>query len=697
MSQKPLICHILIAFHSIWLFSQQTRQVDFKTADAQLHINPYKKEVTGTVTYTFKPLQQTDSVFLDARNMTFSEVLLNNAPVQFHNSGKKIFVIHPFIPKKTYYLRVTYRVNPTSAMYFMGWEYPNANRQVWTQGQGKYTSHWLPSFDDVNEKLIFNTRFSIVVKEDTRRLQAAGNGKLMQTLYTDSLVTWQFRMKHPMSSYLAAIAIGEYAQKTVFSRRGIPIHLYYYPQDTLYVEPTYRYAQTIFDFLEKELGVPYPWENYKQIPVRDFLYAGMENTTATIFSDSYVIDSTAFADWNYVNVQAHELAHQWFGNLVTAQNGLHHWLQEGFATYYALLAEQAVFGTDYYYEQLYHSAEALIEQSRQGKGERVLDSAAGSLTFYEKGSWVLHALRERTGDAAFKKAIRKYLQKYRFKTATTANFIEEIERTSGENLVHFRRTWLENPLFPEEEALQSLRKNPALKKLLTLKETESIDTLLAEFSTTNPSFLNKEIITRCKGNYSADVLTLFRQILSGHLPRERQAVAMTLDSIPPELKEGFESLLQDKSYLTIETALYKLWRQFPAYRESYLNQTKDLWGLPAGNIRMLWLSLALLTPGYEEESQRNFYDELSSYTAPFHSYEIREPAFEYLYELKALSQENLKDLLDACFHPAGEFAAKARRLLDALLADPAYKIRLRAISYSLGGQERNFLQEKMKE
>src|SRR5690606_8561022 len=158
--------------------------------------------------------------------------------------------------------------------------------------------------------------------------------------------------------------------------------------------------------LEEEIGVSYPWQNYKQIPVKDFMYAGMENTTVTIFSDTYVIDSISFIDKNYVNVNAHELAHQWFGNLVTEESGTHHWLHEGFATYYALLAEKEIFGNDYYYWQLYQSSQQLIALSEQEKGESLLNPHASSLTFYEKGAWALHILRPIVGDEFFKVAVK---------------------------------------------------------------------------------------------------------------------------------------------------------------------------------------------------------------------------------------------------------------------------------------------------
>src|SRR5699024_7328723 len=142
---------------------------------------------------------------------------------------------------------------------------------------------------------------------------------------------WHYQMQHPMSSYLVAVAVGQYKYRMTTSTSGVPIKLYYEPQYAQNAPWTYRYAKRIFDFLESEIGIPYPWANYKLIPVRNFLYAGMENTTATIFAESFMTDSIGFIDRNFVNVNAHELAHQWFGNSVTEVSSASHWLQEGFA------------------------------------------------------------------------------------------------------------------------------------------------------------------------------------------------------------------------------------------------------------------------------------------------------------------------------------------------------------------------------
>ena len=186
-----------------------------------------------------------------------------------------------------------------------------------------------------------------------------------------------------MSSYLVMLAIGNFTKQTTPTKSGTQLEFYLDKNDVSKFEPTYRYSKEMFDYLEQEIGVKYPWGIYRQVPVRDFLYAGMENTTSTIFAQDFVVDSIGFNDRNYVNVNAHELAHQWFGDLITAQSGKHHWLQEGFATYYALLAERHLFGDDYFYEELNDYAEQLNRASKTDTIP-VMNEKASSLSFYKK-------------------------------------------------------------------------------------------------------------------------------------------------------------------------------------------------------------------------------------------------------------------------------------------------------------------------
>ncbi|MGB0950146.1 MAG: M1 family aminopeptidase, partial [Marinirhabdus sp.] len=293
---------------------QQAGLVDFQKIEATVFPNAQTASVHGQVSVQFTILQDTPSVFLDAVN--FTEVL-NLGGTTLTNTGKRLVFTSTFKAGQPYTVSFSYTAKPKQTLYFTG-------GQIWTQGQGKYTSHWLPSLDSTNDKI----EFDLTLKAP-RGKTAIANGKLLHKKNEAGYTFWQYDMQRPMSSYLVALAIGDFKKKAQQSATGHPIELYIKPEDLKNHGPTYRYTKQLFDFFETEIGVPFPWQNYKQVPVRDFLYAGMENTTLTIFSEAFVVDSIAFPDRNYVNVNAHELAHQWFGNLVTATNGTHHWLHEG--------------------------------------------------------------------------------------------------------------------------------------------------------------------------------------------------------------------------------------------------------------------------------------------------------------------------------------------------------------------------------
>ncbi|HET7361674.1 MAG TPA: M1 family metallopeptidase, partial [Salinimicrobium sp.] len=525
------------------LFSQQTQSVDFKKAAATISIHPENKSVRGEVVYTFEILENVDSIFIDAKDMEFANIELNGKKADFLNDGERLWILSDFQKSTNNTLGFNYKAFPEQSMYFIGWQDSLKTNelsvnQVWTQGQGKETSYWLPSFDNTNEKVEFDLSFNF-----KKGYEVISNGKLIDKVeLNDSIVRWKYDMDHPMSSYLVAVAAGKYDRKEMMSSAGIPIYLYYYPRKKDLVEPTYRYSKRIFDFLVQEIGVPFPWKNYKQIPVRDFLYSGMENTTATIFSDVFITDSIGFKDRNYVMVNAHELAHQWFGDMVTAVSDKHHWLQEGFATYFALLAEKEIFGDDYFYWKLYESAERLKSRSDIGKGEAVLRAGGNSLTYYQKGAWALHILREKIGDEAFKKGIRNYLKKYKYKNVTTRDFISEMEKASGVDLSGFVSKWLEQSVFQAYEALNSLKKSEFITnylKIAALKELplEGKKELLSRaLDFPMNDYIGQEVVYQLALENPMDVMDLYEKAFATNNIFVRQAIAISMDSIPKELK-----------------------------------------------------------------------------------------------------------------------------------------------------------------
>ncbi len=691
---KQFVWFVFLQSFSFLTFSQTQNNVDFIQAKAAISVIPDHRSVRGQVLYQFHILESVDSIFLDAQNMQFSEVKLNKKKIKFLNTKKAIVIKNKFKKGKTYSLTLSYLAKPQQTVYFIGWDSEEENKQIWTQGQGKYTSHWLPSFDDMNEKVEFDLNITV-----DKEYQVVANGKLINITVADSLKTWYFDMEKPMSSYLLAFAIGDYEKKTAASLSGVPIEMYYYPSDSTYFEPTYRYTEQIFDFMESEIGVPYLWQNYKQIPVRDFLYAGMENTGTTIFSDAYMIDSIAFIDKNYVNINAHELAHQWFGNLVTEVDGNHHWLHEGFATYYALLAEKELFGESYFYWKLYESANQLNTLSQQGRGEALTNPKASSLTFYEKGAWALVLLRYLVGDENFKQGIKNYLLQHQFKNVTIADFITEIEKVSSVSLAQFNEKWLDSSEFPMREAKEFLMKSSQeISDLVQLQQelipiTGNKETVLKSYwEKSNSNRFKKEIISVYNKSLSEDFL---RNAFITEDVHVRQALAIQLQQIPENVKTEFESLLTDKSYITIENALYKLWIHFPNERAAYLEKTKHLVGFPNKNIRILWLTLAILTKDYDMGNKSAYLEELRSYTAPHYSFEIRETAFQYLEETFEFTDTNLLDLINAATHHSWQFKKFARDLVDKLVLNDNYKKRINALKKELNEEELRYITTKL--
>ena len=679
----------------------QLSSVDFKEVNATIAINPYLKTVEGRVTYFLKVLQPTDTIFIDARNMEFEDVQLNGKPVKFHRDEQRLWLVSAFKPSEENEISFSYKASPRQSMYFINWDVPgekDVSRQVWTQGQGRFTSNWLPSFDDPREKMIFN--LSWIFPKD---YEVASNGVLKnKSAVNDTLIQWDYAMEAPMSSYLVAMAAGNFETDKFTTSSGLPIIHYFEPKDAPKAEPTYRHTREMFDFLETEIGIPYPWQNYKQIPVRDFLYSGMENTGTTIFSSSFVVDEVGYNDINYVKVNAHELAHQWFGNYVTAMNDEHHWLQEGFATYYALLAEREVFGDDYYYWNLYQSAEELKALSDSAKGEALVSLKSSSLTYYQKGAWALHILREKVGETAFKEAVRNYLLNHAYNNAATEDLMLEFEKASGLDLGDFEASWLRQSAFQGTEALESLKKSAFIRNYMEIAALREIPfaskKALLDRALDFPvnDYIGQEVVYQLAGETGPGVVELYKKAYESGNLYVRQAIASSMENIPPQLKTDFIGLLDDDSYFTVEYALLKLWMQYPEEAARWIEKTKNIEGFSNKNVRMLWLVLNLVTPSTPGEMLAEYYEELSSYTREYFPFEIRQNAFGYLYQLNAFDDENLIDLVKAGQHHNTRFRDYSRKLLGELLKHQDYIEKYSRIRLILSEKDEAFLSSRLK-
>ncbi|MDX5429264.1 MAG: hypothetical protein LPK46_12190 [Bacteroidota bacterium] len=406
--------------------------------------------VTGKVKIAIKGIQdETDSLWLDGIKMEVKELSLDG-----HKTRFKVYPdgIHIKIRKKALAkdevdtLRVEYSCQPRKGIYFTGWGTgePDARRQIWTQGQGIDHRHWIPHVDAQNDKMIIRLHISF-----DSRYEVVGNWEDREVKEENGIRHYTFSMRRPMSSYLIMLAIGKYASREETSGTGRSLTNYYYPDWEGTYSYTYFKNRELFDFFSQQIPVPYPWERYSQVPVKDFLHGAMENTTATIYGDFLSNDAYNFHDRAYLGVNAHELAHQWFGNLVTSTCAKHHWLHESFATYYQWMAIRKFLGeTEYLLERemAIQNLTQLVLTDREPKP--IMDPEAGSLRFYQKGALVLEMMNDLLGDAKFKKALLQYLERGSYGLAETPDLQREMEGQYLAPLDWFFHQWLEQPGMP---------------------------------------------------------------------------------------------------------------------------------------------------------------------------------------------------------------------------------------------------------
>lgn len=695
--------YLVFFFLTCIAFGQQIKEVDFIQLDAAVYPNEVDKSVAGNCNFKFKVSKVIDTIKLDAKKMQITHLTLNGKSVEFGNNGKQILLYEGY-KKGMNTVQFDYVAYPKQTLYFVK---IGSETQIWTQGQGKYTSHWLPSFDDVNEKLKFNLTVHYSYNIDlplTQEPTIISNGILKKSTRFRQMglgvenVSKSYEMKQPMSSYLVMLAIGNYSKKTMVSPSGVLLENYYLAECENQYDYTYKSSDAIFNYLEKEIGVNYPWKVYRQIPVRDFLYGGMENTTSTIFAQDYFVDASGFNDRNYINVNAHELAHQWFGDLVTAKEGKHHWLQEGFATYFALLAEREVFGEDYFYNALYHNS-LQLRNAEKNDSIPILNEKASSLTFYQKGAWALHALREEIGENKFQTAVKRYLKKYQFKNVETKDFLAEVSKVADFDVERFQKDWLENPKFPTVQATSLLKKNAFIQQLFDIQKSKNIPQnerfqKYLEVLQSNCYYpIKVEIVNQLRSVPFDEKRALLTAALQTNNIKVRLAVANSFTNVPEEFKREYESLLEDPSNEIKEIALTHLFVSFPDQQDVYLNRSSNWTGNNDKNLRILHLYLKEISHKADAQSHQ----ELVHYTSNDFESSVRMNAFEYCLQLDAIDDLVLVNLVQATQHFRWQVSSYARNTLRKLIKDESIKNRLKVLDATFSTAEKNQLQKLLEE
>lgn len=463
-------------------FEPPEHQVDMLHMQLELAFVPEEGLVRGTVTHRFTPLRpRVDSLFLNAPGIDVRGVSYRGRPAPFTTSteGVTVRLDPPAAWDRVDSITIRYEAHPRRGLYFIGWQDTTgtSRKQIWSQGQGIDNRHWIPCYDEQNDKLTTDVIVTFATK-----YQVLSNGALVSsTRNADGTTRWHYRMVHPHSVYLVMLGIGEYGIEHRRSANGVPLSLYYYPEWRDRVEPTYRYSAEAVDFLERETGVPYPWGSYAQIPVQDYLYGAMENTTATVFGDFFLVDQRGYLDRNYVYVNLHELTHQWFGDYITGRVGRNAWLHESFASFYPKLFQRVMFGEDAYQWARRKEQETALAASAKNRFP-ILHSGAGSERVYQKGSAVIDMMRYTFGEEPLRRVITAYLKKHAYGLVETNDLYQAFQDVLGLSPAWFFEEWIYRGGEPHYQV--SVEENTlagAQRTVFTVKQDHPRDELVGLF------------------------------------------------------------------------------------------------------------------------------------------------------------------------------------------------------------------------
>jgi len=420
--------------------SAQPTEKPFKMTKVQgdLKIDPYKKKIEARMVLSFVPLRATlDSLYFDLGIVKINSIKINDKDLKFvrRPNGYTIYTPFSLFYGRDYTISFDYVAEPAEGIYFIGWDDSNniQRKQIWAHRP----NGWLPYAEGivkVDMKITFDKKYKVY-----------SNGIRQEVIKNaDSTLTWHYVMPDPHPYFSTALVIGDYNYKESKTSQGVPLEFWYYPDREFCVEPTYRYTELMFDFFEKEMGVYYPWPCYKEAPVVDYLYGAMETTTSTIYADFFLVDNRGFLGRNFVNVNAHELAHQWFGNYASHLSNKHVWLTESFATYYAKLFEKSIFGDNYYQNERNNELIRTLSASEKDSFP-LAHGSGGTDRWYPKGSLVIDMLRYVIGDMEFKIMIRDYLEKHPYQVVETNDLLKSIRETTGMSLDWFFDEWIYRP------------------------------------------------------------------------------------------------------------------------------------------------------------------------------------------------------------------------------------------------------------
>ena len=495
--KSAIFTTVIVAITALSAIAQTRTEFDrVQTFDAQHYIirvsfDAAKKKVFGDTTVVLKPLNTNfKTIELDAVDLDIDSVTIDPAGValKFRTSNDKVIVTldRAYSTDETIAIRLKYSATPKKGIYFIDAETAEKrvehSNQIWTQGEPDEARHWFPSFDFPSDKAT-TEEYITAEKNET----VIGNGELIgKEPASNGKVTWHYKMSVPHSTYLVSFVIGEYA-RIDDKYKDIPLSFYTYPGKEQTARTAFGSTKDMIAAFEKATGVAFPYNKYDQTVVAKFTYGGMENITATTMSDSEIF----FADFDFGkavvdDLVSHELAHSWFGDLVTCRNWAELWLNEGFATYMEAVYLEQTQGRTAYLRKIQGDADEFLADDATTKRRHGLYNLRAqevdklfdvSAVTYSKGSVVIHMLREEVGTDVFWRAVNNYLNKHKFGNVGSIDLQTAMEKESGRDLGWFFDQWVYHSGAPRLTITSNYSARTKLLKI-TVNQTQKADAVV---------------------------------------------------------------------------------------------------------------------------------------------------------------------------------------------------------------------------
>ncbi|MEO1429155.1 MAG: M1 family metallopeptidase [Cyanobacteria bacterium J06633_8] len=397
--------------------------------------------VRGTCKITLAPISNDlDRLHLDAVNLNIESVLVGQTVQKFDYDGEhlEIELSSPTQINRRLEIIIAYSVEkPQRGIYFIQPDehYPNKPTQVWTQGEDEDSRFWFPCFDYPGQLSTSEIRVKV-----PKPLMAISNGELIDSEDEGENKVYHWLQKQVHPTYLMTLAVGDFAE---ISDQWHDKPVIYYVDKGREADAKRTMGKTpqMMEFLSEKYAYNYAFPKYAQVCVDDFIFGGMENTSTTLLTDRCLIDEKAAVDnRNSEGLVVHELAHQWFGDLVVIKHWSHAWVKEGMASYSEVMWTEHEYGSqeaDYY--RLQQARRYIAEDSSRYRRPMVTHVYREAIELYdrhiyEKGSCVYHMMRAQLGEDGFWQAMATFVNDNAHQTVETIDLLRAIEKATGRNL-----------------------------------------------------------------------------------------------------------------------------------------------------------------------------------------------------------------------------------------------------------------------